>query len=396
MDSRFAFLNSLLHVMVFLLGAGIGSFLNVVIYRMPLDMSLDNPRRSFCPSCKKQIPFYLNIPLVSWLMLRGRCANCKCRISPRYFFVELLVAVLFYATFRVFGGAWEDIRIWGPHVFGIWVLLSLLVSGTFIDIDHFILPHQITIGGAVVGILCSWWAPVLVEQDEHLQGLLISFLSAALGLGLLWSVVELGKLAFGRLRHKFETPTPWSITQPKDDEPPVFTIRLEGEDVAHQWEEIFTRDKDRLVITCSSLEKKSQSGQDQSWSEVVADITMDVVTVKKAVNERTGEKVVWDDVKALSGQALSVVIPREAMGLGDVFFIAMIGAFTGWKGVLFAIFAGSVLGSVFAIVPRMLGKSEWTAKIPFGPYLAAGAGLWVFYGPALLERYLEWAHIGGR
>ncbi|MDB6136949.1 MAG: type iv leader peptidase family, partial [Verrucomicrobiaceae bacterium] len=68
MDPRYAFLNSLLHVMVFLLGAGIGSFLNVVIYRLPLGMSLDNPRRSFCPSCKKQIPWYHNIPLLSWLL----------------------------------------------------------------------------------------------------------------------------------------------------------------------------------------------------------------------------------------------------------------------------------------------------------------------------------------
>ena len=396
MDPRYAFLNSLLHVMVFLLGAGIGSFLNVVIYRLPLGMSLDNPRRSFCPSCKKQIPFYLNIPLVSWLMLRGKCANCKATISIRYFLVELLVAVLFYAVFRCFGGAWEDLKIWGPHVFGLWLLLALLVSGTFIDLEHFILPHEITIGGAVAGILCSFWAPTLVEQETHVQGLIISFLSAALGLGLLWSVVELGKIAFGRLRHKFAEPAPWSITQPKEDEPPVFTICFEGEDVVHAWEEIFTRDKDRLVITSPSLSKQSQSGNDQAWTDVTADITMDVITVKKEAKDRQGEKVSWEDVKALRGTALSVVIPREAMGLGDVFFIAMIGAFTGWKGVVFTIFAGSLLGSVFAIVPRVLGKSEWTAKIPFGPYLAAGAALWVFYGPQWLERYLEWAHIAGR
>ena len=396
MDPRYAFLNSLLHVMVFLLGAGIGSFLNVVIYRLPLGMSLDNPRRSFCPSCKKQIPFYLNIPLFSWLMLRGQCANCKSKFPVRYFLVELLVAVLFYGAFRAFGGRWEDIRVWGPHVLSVWILLSLLVSGTFIDIEHFILPHEITIGGTVAGILCAFWAPELVEQESHTQGLVISFLSAFLGLGLLWSVVELGKLAFGRLRHKFDEPTPWSITQPKEDEPPVFTIRLEGEDVEHQWEEIFGRDKDRLVITCESLAKKSQTNNDLEWTEVVAEITMDVVTVKKTATDRDGEKVVWDDVKALTGKALSVVIPREAMGMGDVFFIAMIGAFTGWKGALFTIFAASVIGSVFAIVPRALGKAEWTAKIPFGPYLAAGAGLWVFYGPAWLEKYLEWAHVAGR
>ncbi len=393
---RFAFLDSLLNVMIFLLGAGIGSFLNVVIYRLPLNMSLDNPRRSFCPSCKKQIPWYLNIPLFSWLMLRGRCAFCKAPISVRYFLVELLVALLFYGTFLAFGGPWSDYRIWGPHVVSIWILLSLLVAGTFIDLEHFILPHEITIGGAVAGVLCSTWAPVLVEQEAHSQGLLISFLSAALGFGLLWSVVELGKLAFGRLRHKFDEPAPWSITQPKEDEPPVFTIRLKGEDVEHAWEEIYARDKDRLVITCTELNKKSQTGNDRAWTDVVADITMDEVTVKKDAKDRTGEKITWDDVKALTGKALSVVIPREAMGFGDTLFIAMIGAFTGWKGVLFTIFAGSVIGSVFAIVPRLIGKAQWTARIPFGPYLAAGAGLWVFYGPAWVEKYLEWAHLAGR
>ena len=108
MDPQYVFLNSILHVMVFLLGAGIGSFLNVVIYRLPLGMSLDNPRRSFCPSCKKQIPWYLNIPLLSWLMLRGKCANCKATISVRYFLVELLVSLLFYAAFLAFGGPWDS------------------------------------------------------------------------------------------------------------------------------------------------------------------------------------------------------------------------------------------------------------------------------------------------
>jgi leader peptidase (prepilin peptidase)/N-methyltransferase len=87
-------LNALLHFLVFLLGAGIGSFLNVVIYRLPLDMGVNEPRRSFCPSCKKQIPWYRNIPLFSWLALRGKCADCGSVISVRYFLVELLVKLL--------------------------------------------------------------------------------------------------------------------------------------------------------------------------------------------------------------------------------------------------------------------------------------------------------------
>ena len=383
---RFALLNLLLHAMVLLVGAGIGSFLNVVIYRLPLGISVNNPKRSFCPSCKKQIAWYHNLPVITWLMLRGKCASCGTGISFRYFFVEVLTAALFYAAFlhttTMFGNPWPFISLWGPVTMSLWIFLALLVAGTFIDIDHFILPHEITIGGMVVGILCSFWAPSLMEQETHLMGLLISFLSAALGLGLLWSVVELGKIAFGRLKHHFDEPAPWKITQTGDD-PPVLTVRIDGEDVPHAWEEIFNREKDRLVITGPEL-----AVNERTWANAIADITMDVLRVKQNAKDKA-EEIQWDGVKKLEGQATSIVIPREAMGLGDVFFIAMIGAFTGWKGVVFTIFAASILGSIFALVPRLFGKAEWTAKIPFGPYLAGGAVIWVFYGPQWLNWYLD-------
>ena len=103
--SRYEFLNGLLHFLFFFMGAGIGSFLNVVIYRLPRGISVNQPRRSFCPTCKNQIPMWLNIPLVSWIMLRGKCAKCGCSISPRYLGVEMLTGLLFYGVFwKVFGG----------------------------------------------------------------------------------------------------------------------------------------------------------------------------------------------------------------------------------------------------------------------------------------------------
>ena len=195
---RFQILNTLLHCLAFYLGAGIGSFLNVVIYRLPLGISVNNPRRSFCPSCKYQIPMWQNIPLLSWLLLRGKCASCGSRISIRYFLVELLTGVMFYlvflkitAEYSVGGNPWPLMQVWGPQVLCLWIFMSLLISGTFIDIDHFILPHTITIGGAVVGVLCSWWVPALMMEDTHTRGLLVSLASAAFGLGSLWAVVEL-------------------------------------------------------------------------------------------------------------------------------------------------------------------------------------------------------------
>ena len=81
--TRYAILNALLHFLAFFMGAGIGSFLNVVIYRVPRDISVNNPKRSFCPTCKKQIPMWQNIPLFSWLLLRGKCSACAAPISAR-------------------------------------------------------------------------------------------------------------------------------------------------------------------------------------------------------------------------------------------------------------------------------------------------------------------------
>src|SRR2546423_13225518 len=95
----------LFSIFAFVLGACVGSFLNVCIYRLPLNLSVNRPRRSFCPSCKTQIPWHQNLPLVSWILLRGRCARCGGRIAPRYFLVELLTALFFLFILENF--SWE-------------------------------------------------------------------------------------------------------------------------------------------------------------------------------------------------------------------------------------------------------------------------------------------------
>ena len=381
---RFQILNTLMHLLAFYMGAGIGSFLNVVIYRLPLGISVNNPRRSFCPSCKYQIPMWQNIPLLSWLLLRGKCAKCGGGISIRYFLVELLTGVMFYLVFLKISGEyaaggnpWPMMKIWGPHVLCLWVFMSLLISGTFIDIDHFILPHTITIGGAVVGVLASWWVPALMEQTTHTRGLLFSLGSAALGLGGLWLVVELGKLAFGRKKFVFAKEESWEVTQPNDSEPPVVTF---GEH-KYDWADLFMRATDRMVVSCSSLQVN-----DRSFGAVTTELWMEKLKVRDGTKL---EEFSLEGVTTLKAKITQVVIPREAMGFGDVLFLMMIGAFTGWQAVLFTILAASVLGTVFAVIHRLTGKAEWGAKIPFGPYLAMGAALWVFYGPQFVAWYVS-------
>ena len=379
--TREQLLIGLLHVIVFMLGAGIGSFLNVVIYRLPLGISVNNPRRSFCPHCKKQIPFWRNIPIFSWLLLRGKCADCGAPIPFRYFFVELLTGVLFYTEFRVFGGRWEYLSTWGPAVLLYWIFTALLIAGTFIDFDHFILPHEITIGGWIVGLLGSFWVPEMVGETEHGRGILISFVSSCVALGLLWAVVELGKMAFGRLKETFEKPQSWGISQPDEEQPPIFKC---GE-TELPWADIFTRASDRLIIKAPKVQVN-----DRSFTDATVEIKMTTMKVKSGAGEDTFD---LEKVTKLEGTTSEIVIPREAMGFGDVLLLAMIGAFLGWKAVLFVIVGASVLGTLCAVLPRLIGKTEWGARIPFGPYLACSALIWVFFGMQILDWYLERMHL---
>ena len=91
-----------LAIISFIIGASIGSFLNVVIYRLPRGISVNKPRRSFCPTCNYKIPFYLNIPIISWLILLGKCRNCSSKVSIRYLLVELISGVLFLTCWLIY------------------------------------------------------------------------------------------------------------------------------------------------------------------------------------------------------------------------------------------------------------------------------------------------------
>ncbi|NJM38291.1 MAG: prepilin peptidase [Akkermansiaceae bacterium] len=180
----------------FLIGAVIGSFLNVAIYRLPLGMSVNEPRRSFCPMCKKPIPIWLNLPLISWLWLGGKCKKCKTPIAFRYFGVELLTAILFTIVWWLF--APQSVVI----ILFLWILIALLVVMTFIDAEHLIIPTSLTWAGSVMGLIaCMIWPQISALSDfesRWLHGLKNGAIGWALGFFGLWVVVELGKMAFGK------------------------------------------------------------------------------------------------------------------------------------------------------------------------------------------------------
>ena len=233
----------LLPVFAFLVGACLGSFFNVLIHRLPRGESIVRPS-SRCPACGRPIRALENIPIVSFFLLRGRCAGCAGAISPRYPGVEALSGAGF-ALFAVVDGP-------GLPLLRDLALFSLLVPIAFIDLDHRIIPDELSLGGIAAGILLSF----LPGGD--------------------W----MGSLAGGLL----------------------------GGGI--------------LYATAAAYEK---------------------------------------------------VTGREGMGGGDIKLIAMIGAFLGWKGALFTIFCGSLLGVAGGLVAMRKGEEGLKTAIPFGPYLCAAA-----------------------
>lgn len=271
---------------VILLGACVGSFLNVLIYRLPLEPGVDLGPRSVCPKCRARIAWYDNIPVLSWILLRGRARCCKARISFRYPFVEALTAVAF-ALLWVFppsghSAASEGLTAavllgFALHAF----FVANLIANTFIDIDHRILPDALTLSGVVVGLIGSLLLPGLAglfPSDGNItpaaNSLMFSGLGALVGSGLTWGVRWLGTKVF----------------------------------------------------------------------------------------------------------------KKEAMGLGDVKLMAMIGAFVGWNGAVLSLLLGSVLG---ALVGTLHQIRSGDSSICFGPFLAAGALLALLWRAELIEFFTD-------
>ncbi|MEP7050692.1 MAG: prepilin peptidase [Pseudomonadota bacterium] len=169
------------------LGLVFGSFLNVVIYRLPRGESLSHPP-SRCPGCGKPIRVYDNIPVLGWLLLRGRARCCKIRISVRYPLIEALGGLLAWAIVRVVIFELPDETVWWKVVliFAAYLALALgLLAASFIDLDHMYLPDEITLGGAALGFASI---PLRdVNLKDALLGALVGFLVVWLPFDFLYS-----------------------------------------------------------------------------------------------------------------------------------------------------------------------------------------------------------------
>jgi leader peptidase (prepilin peptidase)/N-methyltransferase len=242
-----------------LFGLLVGSFLNVCICRMPKNESIVSPP-SHCPECSYQIRWYDNIPLFSYLLLRGKCRGCGTHISLQYPLVELINGLLTLFLFLRFGPTLAFATLF--------LFCSALVVITFIDIEYQIIPDEISLSGIVIGFALSFF----LKGHSWLN----SLLGILLGGGSLFLVA-------------------WTYQ------------RLTG---------------------------------------------------------------------------------KDGMGGGDIKLLAMMGAFLGWKAVVFIIFASSLIGSIIGVSIMVLQKKDGKLAIPFGPYLAFAAVLYIFYGRPLIRWYL--------
>jgi len=265
----------------FVWGACIGSFLNVCIYRIPRELSIVRPR-SHCPSCNIPIPWYLNLPLISYPLLRGRCRFCKAPITPRYLVVEALTAVLFLLVWLKFEYPFGPFLGLVPigdlmQVLAYWLVIGGLVLGTFVDFEHLIIPDRVTIGGIVAGLVLSPLIPSLHNTASPVNALILSVIGAATGWALLWTIGFIGSLVFR----------------------------------------------------------------------------------------------------------------KEAMGFGDVKLIGAIGAFLGWRAVLFTVGVSSFFGAIVGVTLVLLRRRAMQSRIPYGPYIALAAILWILWGPHWWQAYFD-------
>jgi leader peptidase (prepilin peptidase)/N-methyltransferase len=342
----------------FVFGCNIGSFLNVCIHRMPLGQSIASPP-SHCPHCKYSIPWFLNIPLVTWLYLGGKCKNCGAPISVRYFLVEFLTGVVFLACWNVFGRQSAVLAL-------IYCLfLAGLIVATFIDFEHFIIPDEITIGGMVVGFVISILFWRLHEQNTMVGSARESLLGIGVGAGLIYAIVRLGKLLFGRQR--IEIPESVKI---------VFSetgVYLGDKEIPY--EELFYRRSDVITLQARTVELA-----DRCYRDVQVQLTPQTLRIGE-------DEFDPEQVPHMEADSKEVVLPREAMGFGDVKFMGAIGAFLGWHSVVFSLMVSSVIGSVVGLALILFRKREWSQRLPYGPYIALAAAIWVFGGSHLFEMW---------
>jgi leader peptidase (prepilin peptidase)/N-methyltransferase len=347
--------------LVTLAGLVLGSFAGCCIYRLPRDISLWRPARSFCPRCEAQVRAVHNLPVIGWLILRGRCAQCGGKISIQYLLVELLTPALFVVI---------ALRINWPPVLADLALALVLIIATFIDLEFLLIPDEVSIPAIVLGLVFSFCFPSLQHASSGLISAGLSLAGCFAGGGILYLVSEGGKLLFGRYKVLPANPVRFSLENSSAENP---RILLDGE--PFDWVTHFFRSRDKILIRATEVTINGEACRD-------LDLRFYHDRLKTVRHD-----LPLGEIRELFGRTRRAEFPREAMGLGDVKLIAAIGAFVGWQGVLFTIPIAAFLGCGFGVAAILLQHKTLSIRVPFGPFLSAGSILWILCGREIMGLY---------
>ena len=356
-------------VFVFAFGACAGSFLNVVIYRLPRDRSLITPPSS-CPSCSKPIRFYDNIPLVSWIFLRGKCRNCKVRISPRYFIIEFLTAAIFLAVFILYFTAgvrrFEIDGFFGIAAFarGGWIfylahilLLAAFLAASAIDLELWIIPLSVCWFATAFGVIASTAGGYIIDPTviHHYRLFPIaSAQSGALAVGaVLGLIISLIGLATGIIKRSYGFDESEDLEQ--IDNEPEYSHRLEV-----LKEVVFLLPIIICAITAFCVYK--YGGSVQGWWVDILQNHAVAGFLGSVWGYFIGCAIVW-----LTRILGTLGFGKEAMGLGDVHLMGAAGALIGPVFVVIAFFVAPFFGLLWAFYLMFFKK---TRQIPYGPFLS--------------------------
>jgi len=365
-------------IMLFALGACVGSFLNVLIYRLPRGQSIVFPG-SHCPSCGRPIRWYDNVPILSWLVLRGRCRFCKCPISPRYIIIEISAAVLvagLYACYFLLDmrddarGFTESWPMFVAHA----ALLCGLLACSAVDIEMWIIPLEIMWVCSVIGIASATFRPVgvLLLRAGFIQPSFLDISDSPAptdGGTKKTTSAEKGEKAKGRR-----------------------SVAITAEHGVSPRKEVLRE----LLFLAPAIILAVAAGIVLHYIHAIGDTWRSLLSAREhprvapyllgcgsaVFGYLIGGTLVWG-MRILG----TLGFGKEAMGLGDVHILAAIGAVTGWIIPSVAFFVAPFFGLLWALY-LWLARNQ--RELPYGPWLAlASLVVMIFYDAfvGLLEPY---------
>jgi leader peptidase (prepilin peptidase)/N-methyltransferase len=372
-------------VFLFAIGCCVGSFLNVVIWRLPRDKSLVRPP-SACPSCGKHIQFYDNIPLVSWLVLCGKCRYCKKRISPRYFVIELLTGLVFVGTYFLFfeSGLRHGIPAflsggWILYLISV-ILFSSLIACSAIDLELWIIPLSICWFATAAGLIGGAITPLLIHPATirhyfmlptttdliFINHTTVASLTtgATIGLG-----ISMLLLATGILKRSYDSSGVQGSSEnsPSPENPDGSANLPQAEEKFNDRFEMFREVLFLLpIIVCALAASQivNRCPALHQWWLVFSQRPVVEGFMGSLAGYFVGCTVVW--ATRIFG---TLAFGREAMGLGDVHLMGAAGTVIGPLFIIIAFFVAPFFGLVWAAAQMFARK---TRQIPYGPFLSIG------------------------